>query len=391
MTVLGPIVWIAGTSWDEVAATDKCLVSEIAESRSVLWVDPPGPLNGKTLIGTAKWNDEFAEVKKNVWRLRVPPMKGASRPVIRHVKAYLLDRVTKAALKKLGWEPEAVVVSHACTTFPRSISGKRIYFVTDDWLAGSKLTGIRRQELRRVLTQNMSRADTVAAVSDSLVMRLQTLKSTIRKTTAPDSPAFEMLPNGCSPFPAPVKLIKRTSSAYLVGQLNERLDLGVLKALQSARVSLVVIGPRTDRDPSFGRQLDAFLALDNVQWLGRLESDEVQGHLQIAGVGITPYADTPFNRASFPLKTLEYLAAGVGTVSTDTPSARWLNTDLVAIGATPKEFVSSVIAALAEKDDEELDRRRREFASLHSWAARAARFNELVGQPTSELCSTRSN
>ena len=31
-------------------------------------------------------------------------------------------------------------------------------------------------------------------------------------------------------------------------------------------------------------------------------------------VGLTPYGDNEFNRASFPLKTLEYLSAGIAVV-----------------------------------------------------------------------------
>ena len=57
---------------------------------------------------------------------------------------------------------------------------------------------------------------------------------------------------------------------------------------------------------------------------------------------MTPYAESPFNRASFPLKTLEYLAAGLGVVSTDMPSARWLNTSLISLQSEPHDFALAV-------------------------------------------------
>jgi teichuronic acid biosynthesis glycosyltransferase TuaH len=254
-----------------------------------------------------------------------------------------------------------------------------VFFVTDDWLEGSELIGVPQQELRRVLQLNLARADAVAAVSDSLLVRLGELLPDSPDSSS-EGPAFEVLPNGCAQFSPAPPFLKRGPTACLVGQLNERLDIGVLEALQASGVPLVVIGPRTDRDPVFGRRLDSLLAAEGVDWLGRLETDEVQQQLGLAGVGITPYADTPFNRASFPLKTLEYLSAGLAVVSTETPSARWLNTDLISLSPTPEDFVSSVIRALASRDNKDMDKLRRDFASRHSWAARATQFQQMLAR-----------
>lgn len=390
MTAIGPIVWIAGTSWDGVAGTDKYLVSEIARSRQVLWVDPPESLTlaaaresvSSFVSGRAKARERaLSRVTKNLWRLRVPPMRGAARPVLRGVKAALLNRATSAALTELNWAPAAVVVAHAFTPFPQGLCGRQVLFVTDDWLEGSALMGVSQPELRRVLQLNLSRADAVAAVSDSLLVRLGELLPDSPNSSF-EGPVFEVLPNGCPQISPGPPFLKRAPTACLVGQLNERLDIRVLEALQASGVPLVVIGPRTDRDPIFGRRLDSILAAEDVHWLGRLGTEEVQQQLGLAGVGITPYADTPFNRASFPLKTLEYLSAGLAVVSTETPSARWLNTDLISVSPTPEDFVISVISALASRDNKDLDMLRRDFASNHSWAARAAEFQQLLARQT---------
>jgi teichuronic acid biosynthesis glycosyltransferase TuaH len=166
-------------------------------------------------------------------------------------------------------------------------------------------------------------------------------------------------------------LAPREPAACVVGQLNERLDLDVLEAVHAAGVPLVFIGPRTDRSPSFGIRLDSLLAAENVHWMGQLAADELRGQLPRFGVGVTPYADSPFNRASFPLKTLEYLAAGLAVVSTDMPSARWLNTGLISLHSDPQEFALAVKAALAQRNDNGQERLRKEFAAGHTWAARA--------------------
>ena len=143
-------------------------------------------------------------------------------------------------------------------------------------------------------------------------------------------------------------------------------------------VAMTVIGPRTDRSPAFGRRLDALLAAENVHWMGQLAADDLPGQLAKYGAGITPYADSHFNRASFPLKTLEYLAAGLGVVSTDMPSARWLNTRLISLRSDPREFALAVKAAVAQRNDPEQERRRKQFAAEHTWAERAIEFQRLL-------------
>ena len=93
---------------------------------------------------------------------------------------------------------------------------------------------------------------------------------------------------------------------------------------------------------------------------------------------MTPYAESPFNRASFPLKTLEYLAAGLGVVSTDMPSARWLNTSLISLQSEPHDFALAVKAALARRNDEDQELRRKEFAARHTWGARGVEFQRFL-------------
>ncbi len=87
-----------------------------------------------------------------------------------------------------------------------------------------------------------------------------------------------------------------------------------------------------------------------MAWVGRRAFEELPAYLRLMNVGLTPYTDTPFNRASFPLKTLEYLAAGLPVVSTDLPATRWLNTDLVRIADSQSDFVSAVLDATIEAD-----------------------------------------
>jgi teichuronic acid biosynthesis glycosyltransferase TuaH len=316
------------------------------------------------------------QVATNVLRVDVPALPGVTRPGVRRITAFLLDRAVRRALSDTGLKASAVVVAFPLARFPRAAGGRKILYVTDDWVDGSPLMGFSPKQVRRVLAKNIAEAGHVAAVSDDLIRTLQRLARTWKGGGA--GPHFTVLPNGC-PDPAELALpLSRQPVAGLIGQLNERLDLDVLEAVQAAGVSITVIGPRAERDPAFRTRLDRLLARDNVQWLGRIDPDDLASRLVNLGVGLTPYADTKFNRASFPLKTLEYLAGGVPVVSTDMPAARWLNTEHVTISENPAEFARNVVQALAQREDRNQSLLRQGFAAKHSWTVRAQQFLDLV-------------
>jgi len=144
-----------------------------------------------------------------------------------------------------------------------------------------------------------------------------------------------------------------------------------------------------------------------VHYAGQVPAEAVSSYLAAIDVGITPYMDIPFNRSSFPLKTLEYLGAGRPVVSTDLRSARWLLDDLarsdqariadqiLALARGPDEFVAAVgrmtrsahpLADVRPNHGPDPDSARlaraaqcRAFASRHSWSRRADAFAALLG------------
>ncbi len=106
-------------------------------------------------------------------------------------------------------------------------------------------------------------------------------------------------------------------------------------------LSLLMVGPRDPRwEPE---RFERLIASPHAQWVGLKPFEALPGYLRLIDVGITPYQDTAFNRASFPLKTLEYLAAGRGAVSSDLPATRWLQTDLVQVASGPAAFAAAVL------------------------------------------------
>jgi teichuronic acid biosynthesis glycosyltransferase TuaH len=159
--------------------------------------------------------------------------------------------------------------------------------------------------------------------------------------------------------------------------MSDRIDLLMLEAVAATGVSLLLVGPR---QPTFKiAKLDALLALPNVQWVGTKPFEQLPSYLRVIDVGLTPYRQSDFNRASFPLKTLEYLAAGRPAVVSDLPAHRWLRTPHVTIAGTSEDFAArtrTVLAAPSRREDADA---RRAFGQRNSWASRADEIATLLG------------
>jgi teichuronic acid biosynthesis glycosyltransferase TuaH len=267
----------------------------------------------------------------------------------------------------------ALVIATADDVFRSCNERRKVLFGTDDLVAGAELLGIPRARLRAQEERLLADADVVLAVSPELVATWEGHGARPR-----------LIPNGCDVqflddvdrVPPADDVHLRPPIAGLVGHLSERVDFGLLRAVAESGASLLLIGPRS---PGVTDRMEALLSYPNVQWVGVKPYDSLKRYLRIIDVGLVPYTDTEFNRASFPLKLLEYLAAGRGVVTTDLPSARWLDTPLIDIAHAPSEFAACVTRRLCEPRTAAIASARRAFAAHHSWELRALDFAVAVG------------
>lgn len=366
------IVIIAGSRWEDTRGTDHRLAEALAKRSRVLWVDPPVPFAGPASKGKPKLLPGYAidGLRPDLQRLRVVVPPGFTRPIIRNFASSLQERAIGKALSNLRAEPVAKILLSPRERFPSSIQGKNIFHVTDDWVSGAALMGLSKVAVQETMNMNLADADVISAVSPYLAELLET------QIVGP----VVVLPNGCA---TPVRGAATTKPARrpvagLVGQLNERLDMDYLEALASSGLPVEVIGPRRDRNTETSQRLDRFLNAENVEWRGEMPESMLWPVIEEFAVGITPYADNEFNRASFPIKTLDYLAAGVPVIATDLPAVQWLNSDWITAVKSPEDFVRRIREALTDDLTEELAEQRRSFASEHTWDARAREMMALI-------------
>ena len=377
-------------SWDDIHGTDWNLVSAMARHASILWVDPPvSPVAVALRRNTPRqaFRPRISLVAEHITRLTPVAMPGLSRPGMRLTTAPLVRRQTKWALRRLGIRPFAVVATYPGDLLSYwGVDVVNVFYGTDDYVAGAELMGVSARYQLRQEKKIVGQADLVAAISPMVGDRWASFGA---------QPII--IPNGCwlaksRAQVAPAELGGLTKPVVgLIGQLSDRIDLSILNALANSGFSLLIVGPL---DPRWEQQRFRRLAeRPNVYYTGPVPAEAVPSYLAVIDVGITPYQDTPFNRASFPLKTLEYLGAGVPVVSTGIPAAQWLRADL-AHGEHAR--MADRIMALANDGDGFVDAVRRiaagdpaeehlradqciAFATRHTWDRRAMSLASAIG------------
>jgi len=367
------VVFWAASSWDAPPGSDVHMATHLAKYATVLFVDPPTswlrvPRPRRARPGRV----EPVRLGPNLLRLSPGAPPGVSRPVVRETATWWSRRVVAHAVRRLGLPVHAVVVASLDHRFGVCDEERRVLYATDDYLSAADLMGLSARWVHHRARAQAAAATQVVAVSEPVAATWREFGLTVAT-----------IPNGCDAeaFAAPATPADDIGLpgpvAVVVGQLSERIDLAYLEATAATGVSVLLIGPLLAS--LRGPRLDALLARDNVNWIGSRPFAELPRYLASATVGLTPYADTPFNRASFPLKTLEYLAAGIPAVATDLPGVRALGTNLVAVAESPREFAEAVSRTLTDRDDPTLRTVRRAFASAHDWRLRAKDFAREIG------------
>jgi teichuronic acid biosynthesis glycosyltransferase TuaH len=378
------VVYFANSTWYGPSGTDRHMAEALSRYAPVLYVEPPvsaltslrNPAYASTLSDRPRLEVLGPALARAV--TRVTP--GMSRPVLHRFTGPLVERGTRSAIRGLYGRigtVAGIVSSRAAPLWSAVPARRRLFFATDDLPAGAELLGESRERLAREEARTLRGADAIAVVSPGL-----------QKRYADEGWTAELVPNGCLPeaydgvdeVPRPDDVDLPGPVAGFVGHLNHRIDLTLLESVADTGASLLMVGPAV---PGYlTERFDQLCGRPNVCWVGGKPFAALPAYLRLIDVGLTPYADSAFNRASFPLKTLEYLAAGRAVVATPLPANDWLGTDLIAVATGPAAFGAAVAAQLAAPRSEAMVERRRAFARRHSWVRRAetmAGLLELTG------------
>lgn len=353
------LVWCAGVAWNAVRGTDQNLSTALGMFSDITYVEPSVSIAKRHLGRSME-----AAVATGVSRRVVTGVPGARFDWVRRLNSSLLRARVSAALRE--WPPATALISTSLDDVMSLAQSDTVKVLvgTDDYVAGAGLMDQDEHQLRRDERRAVCGADLVTAVTPDLARRWEATYG---------RPVF-VLPNGVDvehyrDVPSMRGPARRRPVAVVIGNLSERLDITLLEALPRNGVDLLLVGPhRISFEP---QRFGDLVADPAVTWVGPRRYAELPMLLAQADVGITPYRDSPFNRASFPLKTLEYLAAGLPVVSTPLPAARQLGTQLVFQAEGSEAFACAVLNAAQTSRDQGLVSARQGFAQRHSWEGRA--------------------
>lgn len=378
----GLVVIDAANWWDGVRLADQQLAASLSRQVPVLYVDPP--ISHLTLL-------RHPELKASLEgpRLRllgpslarltpiVPP--GRERPGITVLTTRLTRRAVRSAVGRLGGPVHALLATSGLHPLVGAAGERtRVYWAQDDFVGGAALFGQSAQRLRRGELRLAAAADLVIAANPAVAERWS--RAGHRTVLVPyGCDAAHFATTDGAPLP---EIDLAPPIAGFVGHLADRIDLRLLEAVADRGVSLLLVGPR---HPRFAlARLDGLLARPNVRWVGGQPFELLPSWLKLMSVGLVPYTGSAFNRGSFPLKMLEYLAAGRPVVATDLPATRWLRTPDLTCESEPQRYADAVVRVLRRPASRDDVSRMRAYAADHSWDSRAtavlAALREVEGR-----------
>jgi len=374
----GTVVLFAANPWDGPKLADQHIAEGLARYAPVLYVEPLMSLmtgRRSSLHAARLAAPRLRPVGDRIACLTPVVLPGPERPGIVQVSRSQLRHKVHKAIHDLNSSVYAVIDSGTIVreldAFP---AARRVFWAQDDYVGGAKLFGVDPRRIARAERRQAEHADLIITSSP-----------TVDDLWRSRGYQPEFIPFGCDA--AAYEHVDTAEAATdvalprpivgFVGFVNDRIDLAILDEIAARGRSLLLVG---GIPPGFPLdRLDALFARPNVQWVGFKEFGDLPAYLRLMDVGIVPYTQSAFNKGSFPLKTLEYLAAGRPVVASDLPATRWLDTDLIRIESTPAGFADAVDVALGETHVEELVARRKAFAGLHTWENRARRFARVLG------------
>jgi len=164
-----------------------------------------------------------------------------------------------------------------------------------------------------------------------------------------------------------------------IGGIKPKLDFALIRevAKQKADWFFLFVGPDSTNQCEDFQQL---LKERNVLWIGGVPSHLVPIYMNSIDIGIMPYKSSSYNKAIFPLKLFEFLAAGKGVVGVNLPSTAQYREEGVYSclkGEDSQLFIQECEKFVDKINNDSFSERRMMLAKKKDWNTI---FSTMVGQ-----------
>jgi len=296
---------------------------------------------------------------------------------VRRLNAWLLHRYVSYALRKIGMRRPVLwsFVPQAEVLIDWLEPSKVLYYVDDDHAAKE---GIDAKSFLAAEERFARRADAVLASAPELVTRMRTLNGNVHY--APNVADTRLFAEALQPGPVDAALAAcpQPRIVFVGAILAAKIDLELVVAMARLRPqwSFAFVGPVGPGDPH--TNVDPLRSEPNIHLLGPRPYEQLPEVLRGADAAIVPYLLDGEMRSVFPMKTYEYLAAGLPVVST--PLVTLTDVPEIVKAADAEEFVARLGEAI-DGDDPAGRARRSQGAESHSWESRLDQIAEVLGFP----------
>ncbi len=372
-------------SWEiGIGSNCKNLAIEFSKNNRVIYVNPPTDritkIKGDKPLNTNSESIQLEQKSENLWVLT--PQK-TIESINKIPSTFLFNILNKRNNKIFASEIKQAIeilkfsdFIHFCDSdIFRSFYLKEllnpslfIYYSRDNLLA----VDYWKRHGKRLEPKLMAKADFVA--TNSLYLEELAKKH---------NPKSHFVGQGCDidaysnieklTIPNDLKAIPRPVIGYIGALKSIRLDINILEQIASKLpyYSLVLIG---SEDKKFK---DSDLHhLKNVYFLGSKPMEELPAYLKSFDVAINPQLLNEVTVGNYPRKIDEYLASGKPVVATKT-IAMELFKDYVFLAENTDEWFKNIKLAIAN-NSEQLEKDRKEFASIHSWENNATEIYKKI-------------
>jgi len=387
------VVWFGNLDWwyHNHGHASIRMATRLARVVPMMWINSIGmrmPMPGKTTIAWTRLRRKLQSVVKGLQRDPTTGMWVYTPWFLPHysssfieLNGVLLARQVTRLTRRLGLQRPS-----ACVSMPTMAPAvERLRWVSvvfercDDFAAMPEVDTALIADLERRL---LNRCNHAVYVNDELFERERTVVANahlIGHGVDFDDFAKARPIDGERPAPpAELATLPRPVVGFYGAMDDYRMDEGLMikMARHVPRGSLLLIGPeqmdlsRLKREP-------------NVRHIGQLPPERLPAFAAHFDVGVIPFLQNEFNRASNPIKLKEYLALGYPIVAIRLPAFEKYG-EVIHLANTHEEFLAGLDRALME-DDAPLRQRRRQLVAGDSWDHVTGKVARMLGIVSPEI------
>lgn len=173
-----------------------------------------------------------------------------------------------------------------------------------------------------------------------------------------------------------IEPLQREQAAVFAGNFTtHKVDFALLNRIVENGVTLHLAGPVSEGGGNANREMQTLIR-KGAKYHGLLTLEQLAQLYARCTVGVIPYLINQYTLGVNPLKTYEYLAAGLAVVSTDVPAVSAQDGDIL-IARTQNTFLEAVRGNL-EAPDKTTTQRRLSTACENSWLQRGNEARALI-------------